>query len=86
MGFPSVGKVGPKAIGPSRFWMAAGTVPRPNEDTLKLYPAFTYLPHTFSTRKWTPEEDEDLKQQVLTFVKVSPRSPAVPVCQSHDNK
>jgi len=69
VGFPSVGKVGPKAIGPSRFWVAGGTVPRPNEDTLKLYEAYSYLPHTFSIRKWATEEDEELKKLVLVFVK-----------------
>ena len=74
-----MGNVGPKAIGPSRFWVSAGTVPRPNEDTLKLYEAYSYLPHTFASRKWLFEEDEELKKLVLVFVKASPSTAGLDV-------
>lgn len=77
IGFSGLGKVGPKAIGPSRFWFTAGSVPEPNEDTKKLYEAYTYLPHTFALRKWTKEEDEALEKFVLHAVQVC-RIPNLP--------
>lgn len=68
--------LGPKAIGPSRFWMSGGSVPEPNEDTQRLYEAYTYLPHTYALRKWTKDEDSDLQQLILRTVQVSSPSQA----------
>ena len=70
IGLAGLGKVGPKAIGPSRFWFIAGSVPEPNEDTKKLYEAYTYLPHSFALRKWTKEEDQGLQKIVQLAVRV----------------
>ena len=50
--------------------MMGGEVPEPNEDTKRLYEAYTYLPHTFSHRKWTEEEDAKLRELVLHAVQV----------------
>ena len=71
MDFPTIGRVGPRAIGPSRFWVAAGSVPEPNADTLKLLEGYKYLPHVFSVRKWTREEDVTLADRVLCSIKAS---------------
>lgn len=70
VGFSGMGKVGPRSIGPSRFWMTAGQVPEPNEDTRRLYEAYTYLPHTFALRKWSEEEEAELRKIVLHSVQV----------------
>lgn len=57
-------------MGPSRFWMTGGKVPEPNEDTKKLFDAFSYLPHSFSIGKWIAEEDAELKTLILKAVQV----------------
>lgn len=64
-------------MGPSRFWMVGGHVPEPNEDTKKLFEAYTYLPHTFQLRKWSLEEDAALEKLLLQNVKVSPNASRV---------
>ena len=75
--------MGPRAIGPSRFWMTAGQVPEPNEDTKRLYEAFTYLPHAFALRKWSEEEDAELRKIVLHAVQVCPSSLEVDLGAHH---
>ena len=50
--------------------MTGGQVPKPNEDTLKLREAFIYLPHSFSIKKWTEEEDAELQKLLLQAVQV----------------
>ena len=69
--FGSRGRVGPQVVGPSQFWMSGAEVPEPNADTLKLLEAYSYLPHSFKTLRWSDEEDAKLKELVLTALKVS---------------
>lgn len=50
--------------------MACGKVPELTEDAQSVMEAFQYLPHTFVQRRWTPEEDENLKLAVLRHFQV----------------
>ena len=62
--------VQPHATGTSRFWRAAGRAPDPNADTRRLLPAYKYLPHVFGANAWSPTEQADLQQAVLTVAQV----------------
>lgn len=66
----SWGEVDSRVCGPSRFWVADRRVPEPNEDALKVAPAFQYLPHAFADAPWTPQEHERLRDAVLQAIQV----------------
>ena len=59
-----------REIGPSRFWVAGRRVPEPNQDTVKVAPAFRFLPHSFTESAWQQEEHERLRDSILQAVKV----------------
>jgi hypothetical protein len=69
-----------RVIGPSRFWVADRRVPEPNEDALKLAPAFHYLPHEFRDCPWSDEEHQRLRESLIQAVEVQPQKNA---CTSH---
>jgi hypothetical protein len=58
-----------RAVGPSRFWVAGRRVPEPNEDAVRLAPAFAYLPHAFKEAGWQGEERQGLQAAILAAVK-----------------
>ena len=60
----------PQATGASRFWRAAGRTPEPNADAVRLLPAYNYLPHVFGANNWSPAEQRELQQAVLTVAQV----------------
>jgi hypothetical protein len=60
----------PQATGSSRFWRAAGRTPEPNADSVRLLPAYNYLPHVFGANNWSPAEQGDLQRAVLTVAQV----------------
>ena len=59
-----------RAVGPSRFWVAGRRVPEPNQDAVRLAPAFRYLPHSFKEVGWQEEERVRLGRAILLAVKV----------------
>ena len=66
-----------RAVGPSRFWVAGRRVPEPNEDAVRLAPAFAYLPHAFKEAGWQADERQRLQAAILAAVKVCCRLPPV---------
>lgn len=63
--------LGSSTIGPSRFWVQGNRAPGPNADTVALLPYYTYLPHRFDhPKRWTTHDCSELKQHVLTVIKV----------------
>jgi hypothetical protein len=64
------GMVLPQATGASRFWRTAGRTPEPNADSVRLLPAYNYLPHVYGANNWSPAEQGDLQRAVLTVVQV----------------
>ena len=72
-----------REVGPSRFWVAGRRVPEPNQDAVRVAPAFRFLPHSFTESAWQQEERERLRDSILQAVKVRSSCgslPAAPAC------
>ena len=69
-----------REVGPSRFWVAGRRVPEPNQDAVRVAPAFRFLPHSFTESAWQQEERERLREGILQAVKVRGQQRLTPCC------